>query len=315
MQISDHRPQVVLKLFVVAAIPAYNEEASIARVVLKAQRHVDQVIVCDDGSSDYTAKIAESLGASVIRHERNLGYGASLISLFREARRVNADVMVTLDGDSQHDPDEIPALLEKLNGDVDIVVGSRFTESGGSEAPAWRNFGIKFINRFTQNASVKTSDSQSGFRAYNKHAFNALTLMENGMGISTEILLKAGKLGLRVAEAPIHVKYDDDSSTHNPVTHGFEVLLNTLKHISLHHPLSFYGVPGLASILFSLFFWVLTFEEYARSKAILTNAALLGIGTMLVGLMLITTSIILWVMTTLIQEQSNRLIKKSLESK
>jgi hypothetical protein len=189
---------------------------------------------------------------------------------------------------------------------VDLVIGSRFVEGGGSQAPGWRKWGIRFINRFTQNGSVKTTDSQSGFRAYSRRAFSALSLTENGMGISTEILLKAGKLGLRVVEAPIHVKYDGDSSTHNPLTHGVDVVLNTLKHISLHHPLTFYGLPGLVSVVISLIFWVITFEEYARTKTLLTNVALLGIGTMLVGLMLITTSVILWVMTTLILEQSKR---------
>jgi glycosyltransferase involved in cell wall biosynthesis len=306
MEVNRPEIKVQKKLFVVAAIPAYNEEDNIAKVVLKAQRHVDQVIVCDDGSSDYTAAIAEALGAFVIKHDRNLGYGASLLSLFREAIRINATHMVTLDADSQHDPDEIPMLLEKLTNDVDLVIGSRFVEGSGSEAPVWRKMGIRLINRFTQNGSVKTSDSQSGFRAYSKRAFNALTLTENGMGISTEILLKAGELGLRVAEAPIHVKYKVDSSTHNPLTHGADVILNTLKHISLHRPLAFYGVPGFISLVLSFYFWGLTLGEYARSMTIPTNPALFGIGTMLVGLVLMTTAIILWVMTTLIQEQTFR---------
>jgi glycosyltransferase involved in cell wall biosynthesis len=273
-------------------------------VVLKAQKHVDKVIVCDDGSSDYTAAIAEALGTFVIRHNGNRGYGASLLSLFKEAQRINADVIVTLDADSQHDPDEIPVLLEKLTDDVDLVIGSRFVDGGGSEAPAWRKIGIKFINRLSQNGSVKTSDSQSGFRAYNRRALNTLTLTENGMGISTEILWKAGELGLCVAEAPIHVEYRENSSRHNPITHGFDVVLNTFKHTSLHNPLTFYGIPGFMSVLLSLVFWVITIEEYARDKIILTNVALLGIGTMLVGLMLMTTAIILWVITTLIREQT-----------
>ncbi len=275
-------------------------------MILKAQKHVDQVIVCDDGSNDYTAAIAEALGAFVIRHKENYGYGASLLSLFREAQRINADVIVTLDSDGQHDADEIPLLLEKLTDDIDLVIGSRFVDGAGSEAPAWRRIGIKVINKFTQNGSVKTSDSQSGFRAYNKSALNALTLTENGMGISTEILLKAGELGLRVAEVPIHVEYGGNTSTHNPLAHGFDVVLNTFKHISLHHPLPFYGIPGLISVLLSLVFWVITLEYYAINKTILTNVALLGIGTMLVGLLLMTTAIILWVMTTLILEQSKQ---------
>ena len=275
-------------------------------MILKAQRYVDQVLVCDDGSNDYTAAIAEALGAFVIKHDGNLGYGASLLSLFSEAQRINADAIVTLDSDGQHDADEIPLLLEKLTNEIDLVIGSRFVDGSRSEAPTWRKIGIKFINRFTQNGSVKTSDSQSGFRAYNKNALSTLILTENGMGISTEILLKAGELGLRVAEVPIHVNYSGSSSKHNPLLHGFDVMLNTLKHISLYHPLLFYGIPGLMSVLLSLVFWVITIEEYAINKVILTNIALLGIGTMLVGLMLLTTAIILWVMITLIREQSNK---------
>ncbi|MFQ5759231.1 MAG: glycosyltransferase family 2 protein, partial [Candidatus Bathyarchaeia archaeon] len=100
--------------FVVAAIPAYDEEKTIARVVLQAQRYVDRVVVCDDGSRDLTAKIAEKLGAEVIRHERNMGYGASIQSLFRKARELNADVMITLDGDGQHNSGEIPMLVEPV---------------------------------------------------------------------------------------------------------------------------------------------------------------------------------------------------------
>ena len=152
---------------------------------------------------------------------------------------------------------------------------------------------------------MKTSDSQSGFRAYNRRALESLCLTEDGMGISTEILMKAGDLGLRVAEVPIHVRYGDKAKR-NPLIHGFNVALSTFKHLSLHHPLTFYGIPGLVSIIFSLFFWVITFESYARTQTILTNVALLGIGTMLFGLMLLTTSIILWVTTTLILEQSKR---------
>ncbi|OGD60475.1 hypothetical protein A3K78_08115 [Candidatus Bathyarchaeota archaeon RBG_13_52_12] len=283
-------------------MPAYDEEANIAKVVLRAQKHVDQVIVCDDGSSDCTADIAEALGAFVIRHEKNEGYGASLMSLFKEAIKINADVVVTLDSDGQHDPKEIPMLLEKLNGDVDIVVGSRFVKGGSSEASGWRNWGIRFINKFINNGPMLISDSQSGFRAYNKRALTELVLSESGMAISTEILLKAGRLGLHTAETPIHVEYNSDSSTYNPILHGVDVVLNTLKHISLHHPLTFYGLPGLLSVLASLFFWVWLIEEYSRSKALLTNVALLGMGSMLVGLMLITTAVILWVMTSLIRE-------------
>ena len=104
------------KPFVVACIPAFNEEDSIAKVILQARKYVDRVIVCDDGSEDFTDEIAESLGAFVIKHERNMGYGASLLSLFKEAQKMSADHVITLDGDGQHDAREIPILLDRMNG-------------------------------------------------------------------------------------------------------------------------------------------------------------------------------------------------------
>ena len=85
--------------FVVVAIPAFNVEKSIAKVVLEAQKYVDVVVVCDDGSEDFTGEIAERLGADVVRHERNLGEGAALRSLFDAGRKISADVLVTLDAD------------------------------------------------------------------------------------------------------------------------------------------------------------------------------------------------------------------------
>jgi glycosyltransferase involved in cell wall biosynthesis len=234
----------------------------------------------------------------------NRGYGASIVSLFREAYRLGAKYVVTIDSDGQHDPDEVPLLLDRIRGDdVDIVVGSRFLDGGGSEAPGWRRAGIGVINSFVGNG-YRLTDTQSGFRAYSRKAIRSLSLTEEGMGVSTEVLIKAHEAGLKVAEVPIHVSYGEGTSTLNPVVHGFDVMLSSLRHVSIHHPLMFYGLPGAASVLISLFFWVLVFEEYGRSQALLTNAALLGIGTMLVGLMLVTTAIILWVITSLIREKS-----------
>ena len=101
-----------VKPFVMVGIPAFNEENSIARVVMEAQKYADAVVVCDDGSTDLTCEIAERLGADVVRHEQNLGYGAAIKSLFERAREFDADVLVTLDGDGQHYPAEIPNVVE-----------------------------------------------------------------------------------------------------------------------------------------------------------------------------------------------------------
>ncbi len=121
------------KPFVVVGIPAFNEEQTIARVILDAQKFAGKVVVCDDGSTDYTAKIAEGLGADVVRHEKNGGYGASIKSLFMRAHELNADVFVTLDADGQHEPNEIPCVIKPIvEGAADVVIGSRFVDKNGT---------------------------------------------------------------------------------------------------------------------------------------------------------------------------------------
>ena len=290
---------------VVACIPAFNEEKYIGPVVLRASEYVDLVIVCDDGSSDLTGAIAEGLGAVVVRHERNMGYGAALQSLFKEARRLGADVVVTLDADGQHDPGDISRLVGLLldAGDVDIVIGSRFVGGGGSEAPGWRENGIRLITGLVSNDGLSVTDAQSGFRVYSRRALDVLTLVEQGMGVSTEILLKAGERGLRVAEAPINIRYDEGSSTHNPVVHGLDVVLSTVKYLSIRRPLLFYGVPGFIALCVAAVFWGITLRMFAMTRTISTNVALVALGGTIVGLMLMTTGIILWVLISVVREK------------
>ena len=290
---------------IVACIPAYNEEKSIARVVIETQRYVDRVVVCDDGSSDLTGEIARRLGAEVVRHERNMGYGAALISLFGRVRETGPDAMVTLDADMQHNPGDIPRLVKPiLDGEADIVVGSRLLDEGGKEIPKGRRFGIKVITRLANAGSYKElTDAQSGFRAYSRKAIMLITPTELGMGVSTEILLKAKEKGLRIKEIPIKVNYDvEKPSTHNPLYHGLDVVLSTVKHMSTRHPLLFYGVPGIIALLTALAFWVWTFQIFMATRQIVTNIALVAISASLVGLMLLTTAVILWVLVSMISE-------------
>lgn len=293
-----------MKGLVVACIPAYNEERTIARVVVEAQRYVDKVIVCDDGSTDLTGEIARRLGAEVIRHERNMGYGAALSSLFKAARGLNASAMVVLDADLQHNPSDIPRLLSPVvRGEADIVIGSRFLGKEGG-VPKYRGLGIRLITNFAKGVSYKDiTDAQSGFRAYSRRAINSITPSEQGMGASTEILLKAKEIGLRVVEVPIRISYDvEKPSTHNPLLHGLDVILSTVKHLSIRRPLVFYGVPGFAALLVALFFWVWTLQIFASTRQIVTNIALIALGATLVGLMLLTTAVILWVLISVVRE-------------
>jgi glycosyltransferase involved in cell wall biosynthesis len=122
------------ELNVIVGIPALDEEQTIAKIIIGARKHADQVLFVDDGSKDATALIAESLGAVVLRHESNLGYGAAVRDCFEWARKNGADVLVTLDGDGQHDPATIPALLDSLQNNQAEVVSQRIARGGGCVA-------------------------------------------------------------------------------------------------------------------------------------------------------------------------------------
>ncbi len=167
-------------------IPAYNEEKIIGDIVKRSLEHADKVIVCDDGSADNTAKIAKESGAIVILHKKNQGYGAAIITLFDRARQENADVMVTIDGDGQHNPDQISLLINTLQeNNLDVVIGSRFLDESSS-TPRYRKQGIKIITSAANfGTNFKVSDAQSGFRAYSKNAIKSIHPTETGMSVST----------------------------------------------------------------------------------------------------------------------------------
>jgi len=285
-------------------IPAFNEEKTIGEVVEKSLQYADKVIVCNDGSTDNTEKRAKEKGAFVINHKKNLGYGAAIITLFEEARKQNAEIIVTLDGDGQHNPEQIPSLVNALTeNNVDVVIGSRFLDKN-STSPGYRKAGIKIITSASNfGTNFKVSDSQSGFRAYSKKAIDLIHPTEQGMSVSTEILLKISNWGLGVAEAPITVSYEGDTSTHKPVPQGVSVLMNTLKFISVKHPITFYGLPGIVMIIVGIVFGVQFLDEYLNDQTIFYGSLLASVILFLVGAILLATAIILYSMATLMSER------------
>jgi glycosyltransferase involved in cell wall biosynthesis len=221
--------------------------------------------------------------------------------MFREALCLGADIILTLDGDAQHDPRQIPLLIASID-DAEIVIGSRFLEGGNSDAPTWRENGIKMITSLSTRKEIGLTDAQSGFRAYTRKAIESLSLTEDGMGISTEILVKAEDQGFKISEVPINIKYGEDTSTHNPLMHGFEVVLSTLKHLSTRRPLLFYGVPGFLALCMAGFFWAWSLQIFTKTKTISTNVALVALSGTVIGMMFMTTAIILWVLISIIRE-------------
>lgn len=286
--------------FIVVGIPAFNEEKTIARVILEANQFASKVVVCDDGSTDYTAKIAESLGADVIRHEKNEGYGASIKSLFLRAHQLNADVLVTLDADGQHEPNEIPIVTKPIvDGVADVVIGSRFVNKNGTaEMPLYRQFGAKLITKMV-NGSAKNgvTDSQSGFRAYSHQALDRLNFFEDGMGASVEILLRASKQDLRIVEVPSTCKYNTgevETSSEHPVTHGLGVMWSLLRLIVEERPLVMLGIPSLFCLMAGVGFGIWMLQVYAVQHAIETNIALASVSFILIGFFLLSTAITLY---------------------
>lgn len=286
-----------------ACIPAYNEEKTIAQIISNSKKYVDEVVVCDDGSNDNTAKLARDAGATVIS-QKNQGYGAALATLFEHARKTNAEIMVTLDGDGQHDPDQIPLLINAIiDHNVDVAIGSRFLDNSTSVS-GYRKAGIKIITSASNyGTNFKITDSQSGFRAYAKNAIDSIHPTEQGMAASTEILLKISNKGLSVAEVPVTVSYEGDTSEENSVPHGISVLMNTLKYISIRHPIKFYGIPGLVFILAGVITGGIFLEAYLNQETIFFGSLLASVILFLLGAILCVTSIILFSMANLIRDR------------
>jgi len=290
---------------IIICIPAFNEGKTISDIVNKSKKYANEVIVYDDGSTDDTYEVTKSTGATVIRNPENKGYGVAIRSLFQAAREQDADVMVTLDSDGQHNPDQIPDLVEPiLKQGFDLVIGSRFLKRDNKvKVPRYRSFGIKTITKLAQSASYSgISDSQSGFRAYSKNALSKINLFEDGMAVSTEILLRAKEKNLLSTEVPITINYDiKDTSTHNPITHGIGVLYSVFQFISLRHPLAFYGLPGIALLGFAAYFIKHALNLFSETGYVSTNLILVSVGIAVVGVVLLATAAILYTLIALLR--------------
>ncbi len=293
---------------VTAIIPAYNEELAIGSVIITTKKNVDHVIVVDDGSTDQTAEIAELAGAEVIKHKKNLGKGAALKTGFDAVKKT--DIIVTLDGDGQHNPNEIPKLIKPIeNGEADIVNGSRYLGDKKNETPGYRRLGQTVLDTATKlNSGLKITDSQSGFRAFAMYTVPAFRFNENGFFIESEMLIDASHYGSRVIEVEIGVKYNRDNiHKKNPVSHGVGVLVHILQDMEFNRPLYYFTLPGLILIIIGLIYGFYSFSEYlagsTRSLAPTTIAALIS----LAGTFIAFTGVIL--------HSISRMIKRTLTGK
>ena len=288
----------------VIGIPAYNEEKNIASILLRLKNISEHIIVCDDGSSDLTSEIAEKLGAIVVTHTKNLGYGAAIKTIFLKAQEINADALVTFDADGQHKIEDIDKILVPIkNNKADIVIGSRFLNDK-QKISKYRKIGIKTITELTNITSgTKITDSQSGFRGYNRKTLENIKLTESGMGVSTEILIKAKKSNFKIIEVPIIVSYEGETSTHNSIIHGSSVIISTLKYVAMERPLTFYGIPGLVFLIIGVSFGLWAIQIFTNEGVLITNITLISMGGVILGMVMMITATILYSIISIAREK------------
>ena len=288
----------------VIGIPAYNEGKNIASILLRLKNISEHIIVCDDGSSDLTSEIAEKLGAIVVTHTKNLGYGAAIKTIFLKAQEINADALVTFDADGQHKIEDIDKILVPIkNNKADIVIGSRFLNDE-QKISKYRKIGIKTITELTNITSgTKITDSQSGFRGYNRKTLENIKLTESGMGISTEILIKAKKSNFKIIEVPIIVSYEGETSTHNSIIHGSSVIISTLKYVAMERPLTFYGIPGLVFLIIGVSFGLWAIQIFTNEGVLITNITLISMGGVILGMVMMITATILYSIISIAREK------------
>jgi glycosyltransferase involved in cell wall biosynthesis len=276
------------------AIPAYNEERYIGSLVLRARQLGLTVLVVDDGSTDQTAEIAAAAGALVERHAVNRGKAAALNTAFRVARSRQAEVLVVLDGDSQHDVQQIEPLIAPIHsGEADIVVGSRFLPESNGAIPGLRRLGQRAMTLLTNAGSgVQLTDSQSGFRAFSRRAVETILFQTSGFSAEVEMQFLARQHALRLREVPISASYFDPPKR-NAFRHGAQVLHGVLSLIGRHRPLLFFGSLGLLFGLIGLSFGILVTSIYQAHRILAVGYSLITVLCLIVGLLALFTAIVL----------------------
>lgn len=261
-------------------LPAKNEAGSISTTIKGIVQVVPtaEVIVVDDGSTDHTAHLAQSAGAKVINHPYSKGNGAAIKT---GARAATGDVIVFMDADGQHDPQDITRLLEKINQGYDLVVGAR---QKGSQASIGRGIANKLYNNLaTYMTEHKVEDLTSGFRAVRTDKFREfLYLLPNGFSYPTTSTMAFFRAGYSVTYVPIHAAQRIGKSHINPMKDGVRFFLIIFKIATLFSPLKMFLPFSIVLFLIATGWYGYTLYEYSR----FTNmSALLYTGSIMIFLM------------------------------
>lgn len=288
----------------IAIIPAFNESKNIIKIINEVKKYVNEIIVIDDGSKDDTYEKALSTNVIVLRNNKNKGKGVALRKGLNESFKHNADVIVTIDADGQHDPSEIPKLIKPIiDKQADIVIGSRYHKNSVKEIPLKREMGltiINILNKTLMKSNIK--DSQSGFRAYHRLVFGIISDYESkGYGVESEQLALAESHGINIMEIPVTIKYKgiENPSKTNPIIHGIHLVSTILKITVEQRPLLFFGLGGIALIIISLIPLSNLLMIFNETRYFSIPLALIVMGLVFIGSLLIVVSFILYALKRL----------------
>ena len=291
---------------VMVAMPAFNEEKSVGRVVSYAKKYAHLVLVVNDCSTDNTANVAKEAGAEVISHTTNQGYGGSALTAFQTAQKYQPDVLILMDADGQHNPEDIPRFVAKIQEGYDVVIGSRYLEQDSQEMiPFYRKVGMRALDTSTRLSAktLETTDVLCGFRAFNKNAYSKIYHLNPKYHGCTDIIVQLSEHGMNFGEISVKVRYDmGNTSKKNPVALGLDLLTGILQMVSLKRPLLFFGLPGVVITILGVALSILALTVFFGSGIWATTLTLVSLMVVMLGLLLCSVSVILFAIAGVLKE-------------
>ncbi len=282
---------------IIVGIPLYNSEDTIASIILTCSEYSNEVVCIDDCSSDLSAEIAKKAGATVLSHNTNRGVGGVAKTFFNYAKEKNATIVVLIDSDGQHNPNDLPKLIKPLvENEADLVIGSRFVSGGGSKKmPLYRKFGLKLINTVSKwHSKQHVRDTQSGYRAFNRIAIDSVRFENEGMKSSLEILESISHKGLRILEVPTTIRYDlQKTSSLHPIPHGLSVFSYALTTLSQKKPLLVFGLPGFVMVIIGAMFGLRTINHVSEWTGVTVGPGVTFVWIGALGIPLLVSGIVL----------------------